>query len=1204
MTNVSVRKEPIHLRSELLAPEPTRTRGQQWADAVRRQRRLIAAVLIPLFVVWLIPILIAHSPLINSVLGSASADLKGTVATKSASLGWFSPIWLAGVEVRDEHDQLVLEIPEVAGNRSLLSLLWNSNKLGRFKLREPKLQVVVREDGSNVEDLLANYLNAKTSTPRDVDVEIVDGSLALGESGTAKPWQIEKLQLFLRMPLDQAKPIEATVSGSVPDGKSAGQFAMDLKMAQGSAGKEGKEASQGPVEASLKTEAMPLAMFDPILGRLAAKTRLEGRMSSKLQCQWNTEQAPGKLAVQGTVEAERFTLSAAALGTDQLQLQKARANCQFAWQDGRLQVDQLVAETDVGNTSVVGVFQWDDQSAQDMLAVLRQQSFEVQGQVDLTRLAKMLPNTLCIRKGTQITSGQMNLAMTGRQGAEGMVWQGRFETTNLTAVNGKRQLVWEQPLLITLSARENSQGPVLDTLKCESSFLKVSMAGTRDQLTAAATFDLNRLATQLNGFLDLGSTRLAGDGWANFTWKRSKQQGGFEADGDLQIRSLQLALPNRPVWTEDNVTLILSATGRTDFSAGSRLDEAVLKMEAGPDRLEARLLQPVVGFQGGGTWAVDLRALGQIARWMPRVGVWTTLADWNASGSYDLQGQVTYSPDAVRFNRARLAVGQLVLTGPWLNVREPIVEVLLSGRYTQAGRRLETEQASLVTNNLSIQAGNLLAAWPAQGSPELSGTLNCQGSLEQVQQWFTRAGTTPTWQLAGQLTARAEFRQTNGAIASRFETSLSNLLALHSSGRKFQEPTIRLEGRGAYDNQSRVLEVQQVKLTSGLLSGNVAGRIVSGNNSLGVPSPGKLREPMPASKVSEPPPAGKLADLTPGTSPGDTQLAGQIDYDMEKLSQLIQSYTGGVVHFAGRNSSPISYRGPLSIDGGQAGAAIKWNWGELFGFRVDAGELQFALERGVFQVRPAELAVSEGRVFLAPQVRLNVTPVELWLPPGKLVDQIRINPIMCAAALQYVAPVLAGITNIDGRFSVELQSCRIPLADPAQSDVSGKMTLHSAQVAPGPLIQEFSSLLGRAAPAQLNRESALEFRMVEGRIYHRGLELAFPDVTIRTYGSVGLDETLAMVAEMPIPPKWAENKILAATLKDKVLRLPIGGTLHKPKLDRTVFDQISRQFLQSATRNVLDNALNGQLDRLLPQQNSGATQRQGQTTPSHPSGRY
>jgi len=69
MTNVSTRKEPIVSSEELLGVEPTRTRAQQWWTFVRRQRWLIAAVLAPIILVWLIPVLIAHSPMLDWVLG-------------------------------------------------------------------------------------------------------------------------------------------------------------------------------------------------------------------------------------------------------------------------------------------------------------------------------------------------------------------------------------------------------------------------------------------------------------------------------------------------------------------------------------------------------------------------------------------------------------------------------------------------------------------------------------------------------------------------------------------------------------------------------------------------------------------------------------------------------------------------------------------------------------------------------------------------------------------------------------------------------------------------------------------------------------------------------------------------------------------------------------------------------------------------------
>lgn len=1144
MTRVSTRKEPFYTDKNF-TPEPTRTPGQQVLAVLKAKRRLLAAVLIPLVVVWLIPFLVAHSPIITWVLNSAGSDLNGTVTARSASLGWFSPVRLGGVEIRDERDQPVLEAPQVSGDRSLLGLLWDSTKLGRFRLHEPKFHVVLRDGGSNVEDLLAKYLaSTEPATPRDVDLEIIDGTLSLADSGTGKSWQVEKLQVSLRMPLDKSKPIELAASGKVPEGKSQGQFALELTMGQ-AAGKEAAAVPGGGMD--LKTENLPLAMLSPMAGRLAPKTRLGGRLSSSLVCQWNTAEAPDRVTVQGTAAAEGFTLASAALGSDQIDLARVQANCRLAWQQGRLEVDQLVVESDVGNTSLVGTFQWDSPS-RDTLSLLAHQNGEIQGQIDLARLAKMLPTTLRIREGTRITSGQMNLALLSRPGPQGMVWQGRFETSNLTAVRADRQLVWEQPMLITLSARETSQGPMIESLKCESSFLNVNLAGTRDQLTASASFDLNRLASQLNGYIDLGGTRLAGDGWANLTWKRSRQQGGFEADVDMQVRKFQLAIPGKPVWNEDNLIVILTATGRTDFSASSRIDEAIVKLEAGSDVLEARLLQPVAGFHRGGTWAVDLRTQGQIARWMPRLGVWTMLTDWHAAGAYDIQGQVTYAPEGIRVNRGRLAVGQLQVVGPWLNVQEPMAEIVLSGAYDPKARRLEADQISLTTSNVALQSNNLVAAWPAQAAPELSGVVSCQGALEQLQRWFTPANAAPAWQVRGQFAGKAELRQSSGVIATRLETVINQFVLLHQSGRRFQEPQVRLAGRGTYTHQNRTLQIEQADLVAASLGGNTTGRITLADN---------------------------LTDL---------QLSGQVSYDLEKLSGLIQSYTGGTVHIVGRGASPVAYRGPLSLAAGQGSASVRWNWAELYGFRLDAAEAQATLAGGVLQLKPLDLQVNEGRLHLAPQVRLNATPVELYLPAGRVIDQVRVNPIMCANALQYVAPVLAGITNIEGRLSLELETCRVPLANPAQSELSGRIILHSAQVGPGPLIQEFALLLGKASPAQLNRESALEFRIVDGRVYHRGLELAFPDLTIRTYGSVGLDQTLAMIAEMPIPPKWRDNRLLAAALKDKILRIPIGGTLQKPKLDRQVLDQISREFLHSAARNVIEDNLNRQFDRLFPQQ--------------------
>jgi hypothetical protein len=104
--------------------------------------------------------------------------------------------------------------------------------------------------------------------------------------------------------------------------------------------------------------------------------------------------------------------------------------------------------------------------------------------------------------------------------------------------------------------------------------------------------------------------------------------------------------------------------------------------------------------------------------------------------------------------------------------------------------------------------------------------------------------------------------------------------------------------------------------------------------------------------------------------------------------------------------------------------------------------------------------------------------------------------------------------------------------------------------------------------------------MVNGRVYHQNMELLFADFVIRTSGWVGLDQTLNIMAEMPVPPKWLINNPLAEGLKKQTIRLPVAGTLSKPELDKRAMEQYTRQFVQRAAENLIENAVEQNLDRL------------------------
>jgi hypothetical protein len=155
-----------------------------------------------------------------------------------------------------------------------------------------------------------------------------------------------------------------------------------------------------------------------------------------------------------------------------------------------------------------------------------------------------------------------------------------------------------------------------------------------------------------------------------------------------------------------------------------------------------------------------------------------------------------------------------------------------------------------------------------------------------------------------------------------------------------------------------------------------------------------------------------------------------------------------------------------------------------------------------------------------------------------------------------------------------------------------------AQVKPGPVAQEFmvlvneiSTVLRRGNLQPLNDQSGsllsidtadAEFRMVNHRVYHRNLKFVIGTLPITTHGSVGMDESLSMVAEVPIRANLLGRDLALGSLEGQSLQIPIGGTLKKPQLDRGVLRQLTGQVLQNVTRGVITDEVGKHLERLLP----------------------
>ncbi|MBS0207892.1 MAG: hypothetical protein JSS27_02960 [Planctomycetes bacterium] len=186
--------------------------------------------------------------------------------------------------------------------------------------------------------------------------------------------------------------------------------------------------------------------------------------------------------------------------------------------------------------------------------------------------------------------------------------------------------------------------------------------------------------------------------------------------------------------------------------------------------------------------------------------------------------------------------------------------------------------------------------------------------------------------------------------------------------------------------------------------------------------------------------------------------------------------------------------------------------------------------------------------------RAEDRPATIVVEPTRVFDHFDVSPELCHDVLKYIAPPVAGVLRTDGRVTLELDGARFPIGRPEQATLSGRMKIHSLDIGPGPVVQAVTSFVGVPERMALTREDLIEFRLEKGRMYHEGLELGSENIRIRTRGSVGMDQSLDIVAEVHL--RLSEATLAARPalrgLASQPLVIPVRGTLQKPQIDAEV----------------------------------------------------
>ncbi len=399
----------------------------------------------------------------------------------------------------------------------------------------------------------------------------------------------------------------------------------------------------------------------------------------------------------------------------------------------------------------------------------------------------------------------------------------------------------------------------------------------------------------------------------------------------------------------------------------------------------------------------------------------------------------------------------------------------------------------------------------------------------------------------------------------------------------WSEPILKAAGSGQCDFASRTIALDRFDLDSA--------------DKLQLSMQGSLAEPIGACVVD---------------------LQGQVTYDLSKLLQQWAPEWERQVRWIGHDTQQFRLRGPLfqlrtaSSESvapsptrapsaamipptlyGESG--LRWQSADLFGIAVGAGAVGATLENGSVNMGIIEMPISGGTMHIEPTLHLNHLPPVVAITPGQVLTNVQITTGMCDQWLKYIAPVAADATQAKGQFSLSLGETTVPLSQPGASRSEGALKIHTASIGPGPLAHQLIFVANRLATIlQLGDlssasesswvrlpEQQTQFRVMDGRVHHDHLAFETGRTLIYTRGSVGFDESLALVAQIPIRDQWIAKNPRLAALRGQFVQLPINGTLSKPRVDQRALERFATDTLRKTTEKILQDELNKGLQRWL-----------------------
>ncbi|GIW99253.1 MAG: hypothetical protein KatS3mg111_2586 [Pirellulaceae bacterium] len=1164
------------------------------ADHRRTRWRSLSVMLVALTLLVALPRIILWAPILNRLANRFGGISPLQLEIGSATGGWFAPLTFRDLRLRGESGQLLASIGKVSTTKGVLQWLRSPNDLQVIELSELEAVVVVQDGTTNleraVEPLWQQWSTAPQATsPTTGRIVVRDARVLLTEPQRIDNWLLTIPGLTYDLPTAHqatgraegqlmvayvAPPGQNEHNRSVPD---RGQ---EVERRRGTLVAVVGDRPQGGVEVRAKADQVPIGWFRLVRKRFPQLPieHLDGQVAGTVTATYTHVDA-WNLAVDDLLLADLNCHAPAWLGPSGARVKQVKLSSRLAGTPAAWKVEQVELTSDFLQVSGTGRLPSTFLSAGWTADLLQQCQLRASGVVDFPKLVTAVPDLIPLREGLKLDSGiarfQANLAPTPAGPAEAKL---HCEIGELRGIVAGQSLHWQQPLIVALGTDLNAAGDYRFALDVQADFGQLTFAGAPTDGEAALHVDLDLLFTRVRDWFELPIQQLAGTASLHAQWD-APDPSTLHATLQVNTTPITIGTPAGETMEEPAWSGSAEAAFETRGTAIRAIQRASVELAASDETIAMQLKSPLQlvaphdeASHTQAAFQVDIHSY--LDRLQRRAIAWMV-----APPPIDLQGKVAMAAtgklrtDGVVIDSANWNCENLAVRLPSFEFLEPRMIGKFTGTVDTARvNALAIETLQIQSSSLSVVAQDSAAA---DSRSMRMGRGRFRADLGRLLRNVSIDGLS-SYAAAGRVDGDVAWRLDSQQVAVTLQLDatdcqLTNLSSAGSSPQThvvWQEPKLKLTTSGTYRFPDSQADFDPLAVEVDW--GKVAGQL----------------------------------HYSAATARSQLRFEGTLAYDATRLSHKLAPLVGHMVTISGQHQGPLNFdwtwkEKPSASDGWLAGfnldASLGWQAANLAGVDIGSAQLPVRVRQGVL-TSAAEFPVSGGKARFDITSKLDQQPLQIRQAPQTVLQNVQITDAMCANWLKYVAPVMADATRVDGRLSLELDETTIVPAEPRSNRLSGRLIIHRASVGPGPLSNQFILLYHQLDAVRKQQlftantdeqqvwielpEQRVDFHMVDGQVFHRGLNIHIGDVQIQSEGAVDVDGNLAVATVIPIPERWISTSAWLGGLRGQSLRFPITGTWQQPRVDVQQLAELGRQTLRSAATGALQQGLQRGLGKL------------------------